>query len=397
MSFTAPTISLAMMKIQSGSDSNTKLAALDCRILIRFDPLHATSQSMQAELIQFKMRVVFNIPEARHYLWSGYPSEPILAEAAARLLNSAHDHSIMNQAPEILESALKTGLLARGERGELVARALFTVAHDRAIMQQTPVVQSTSHFHRPLPLLMLLENLLAPDIWHKVRSAKPFYAFGNDPTLEDAFKNTWVNFSHFIQLGDHDSFTLHCASQLLKRGAAIQAYGNQYNMDGGLPLLHGDPKSTVICEETTSMAQYQIKNTSSAVNVFPEPGLADPNKKSNLPVISIIMQLGVEKDDDKRVYIQTTDRSIDALAASTHMAIHPSPTDIERRHYCFTLYGCTSKTYSCIPENLSAYSNILRAQNPFLEFPRTRFSENDSALYALKPMIYDKPGACMPW
>src|ERR1700721_269103 len=139
-------------------------------------------------------------------MWSGYPSEPILAEAAARLLNPVHDHPIMKQAPEILESALNTGLLARGERGELVARALFTVAHDRAIMQRTPEVQGTSHFHRPLPLVMLLENLLAPDIWHKVRSAKPFYAFSDDPTLEDAFKAPWETFPHFFQLGTQLSF-----------------------------------------------------------------------------------------------------------------------------------------------------------------------------------------------
>ena len=86
----APTISLTMMKLGSVSDSSTKLAALDCRIPIRFDPLHAASQPKQAELVRSKMRIVFNIPEPRHYMWSGYPSEPILAEAAAHLLNTVH-------------------------------------------------------------------------------------------------------------------------------------------------------------------------------------------------------------------------------------------------------------------------------------------------------------------
>jgi hypothetical protein len=390
------TIRLAMMKLGSNDFAQNfyaKLAALDCRVLIRFDPIRANSRTTQAELVKTYMRNVFNIPENREFMWSGYSSEPILAEAAARLLNDSQ--GIIQRAPDILESALNCGLLARGERGELVARTLFTVAHDRAIMQEYGVARSEPRFHRPLRLLAFLENLLAPDIWAIVREARPTLAYTGDHTFEKAFEDAWVNFTHFVQLGDHPSFNLHCASELLKRGAAMQAFDNQYNMDGGLPLLFGDPSETIINEDNTSMGQYQVKNTSKAVSVYPNPKLVGSSKK-DLPIFSLIMQLGVEKDD-KRVTCQTMYKGIDAAAGRTRSSNKALPNDIGRRHYVIVLYGCTSKVYACIPTNSVIYHRILRAQSPFADFPRAGCRDNQSSLYALKPMIYDQESACMSW
>jgi hypothetical protein len=120
-----PTIWLAMMKLGPGDfarDSEAKLACLDCRVLLQFHPLRANSLRIQDVFIRTKMRVVFNIPGLRHFPWSGYPSELMLAEAAARLLNESND--IINEVPRILQSAVESGFLARGDRGELVARTL---------------------------------------------------------------------------------------------------------------------------------------------------------------------------------------------------------------------------------------------------------------------------------
>ena len=384
------------MKLGSNNfaqNPHAQLAALDCRVLIRYDPIHVNSRMTQAELVKTYMRNVFNIPENREFMWSGYSSEPILAEAAAHLLNDSP--GIVQRAADILEAALKGGLLARGERGELVARTLFTVAHDQAIVREYRDTPSDPRFHRPLRLLALLENLLAPDIWATVRKAKPFHAHTGDPTFENAFENAWVNFTHFVQLGDHASFNLHCASQLLKRGAAMQAFDNQYNMDVGLPLLFGDPSKTIINEDNTSIGQAQIKNTSKAVRVFPDPEFVGSSKKE-LPIFSLIMQLGVDTNN-AGVVCHTTDKSVDAPAGHTRSSRNPPPHDVRRRHYVITIYGCTSKTYACIPANTVAYRHLLRAQKPFTNFPRSGCQDNVSSLYALKPMIYDQQGVCMPW
>jgi hypothetical protein len=69
-------------------------------------------------------------------------------------------------------------------------------------------------------------------------------------------------------------------------------------------------------------------------------------------------------------------------------SVNSSPTDIDRRHLVITLYA---KTYSCVPEN-SGYCRILRAEEPFADFPRAHVPDDTSSLYVLKPMIYDEQG-----
>ena len=383
------------MKLGSATftdDPLARLAALDCRVLIKFDPMHPNSRNAQTSLVKSYMRTVFNIPEGRDYMWSGYPSEPILAEAAARLLNNKGGDLIMHQAPLILESALSSSFLARGERGELVARTLFTVAHDRAIMSAMPDPPAGPHFHRPVRFVEFLEHLLAPDIWAIVQDAPPGHAYPDSPSLKVAFQDAWVNFSHFVQLGNLASFTLHCASELLKRGAAMQTFDNQYNLDGGIPILHGDPSTTTISQNTTNVARYQVKNAAKQLRVAIDPRVVDSNE--NFPIITIIMQLGVEKEGKERVVVQTINKQ-DVMGPAGDL--RPRPPSIQRRHYDITLYGCTSKTYSCIPENSLAYSRLLRTQKLMTNFPRANYCENLSSFFALKPVIHDMDSVSMSW
>lgn len=243
------------------NNPHAKLAALDSHVLIQYDSFHANAKSTQTDLVKTYMRCVFNIPSGREYVWTGFPSEPMLAEAAARLLNSSRH--INEYAPEILRNALESGLLAKGERGELVARTLLTVAHDLAIIQNPDTyVHSLSEpwFHRPIRLLDLLKHLLAPKVWDAVRLALPSHVYDPSTTLENAFANAWVNFSHFSKLGDHPSFNLKCTVELLKRGTAIQLFDNHRNQDLALPIHIGDPHTTLISTDNTGICQWQIKN-----------------------------------------------------------------------------------------------------------------------------------------
>lgn len=386
-----------MLKLGSSrfrEDSLAQLAALDCRVLIRYDPLNTKARTTQADLIKTYMRVVFNIDGSRDSMWSGYPSEPVLAEAAARLLNSEKGPGIVNYALQILNASLNTGLLARGERGEMVARTFFTVAHDLAIKEQYQP-SPTSYFHRPIRLVDLLKHLLASDVWAIVKNAYPVHHYPGDLTLEEAFANAWVNFSHFVQLGDHKSFTLECASELLKRGAAIQCFDNQYNQDGALPVLHGDPSTTEINEENTSVLQFQVKNAAHAVNVSPDPKLVGASKR-NLPIISITMQLGIDKDNDIRVRVHTTKKGSDVPAGRTRSSFKSLPTHIDRRHYSISLFGCTAKTYGCVPTD-GGYHRVLKSRRLYHDFPRVNDEQNVASLYALKPFIYMQGGIFMPW
>ncbi|KAG7089252.1 hypothetical protein E1B28_010951 [Marasmius oreades] len=360
------TIDLAVTKLRGGASESSSghhadLAALDLRVHIEFDGLQRLSRTTQDELVKSHMRCVCNIPGDREYVETAYLSEPVLSEAAGRILNS--DVSIVDKAPDILEDALKTGLLAQEERRQLVARTLLTVAHDEAAK-----LDSSSTFellyHRPIRLVVFLEKLLAPEIWESVRHATPVHAYKDDPELEVAFANTWLNFSHFVRLGDPELFNLQFASELLKRGAAMQTY-NQQNQDVGIPLHNGDPTS-MISLERTSMAQIKVLNIPQRIAVSPNPSLIG-ECHDDLPILSVSMQLGVEKFG---VEIMTTQIDTDTPSANTPSSASTAPVDIERRHYSIVLYGCTADTYSCVGNHESKYQKLLQKPNCFDDYSR---------------------------
>ena len=127
-------IRLAMAKLNPKQDFNDELAQLAClafRIGLDFDASREIGRTTEIQLVESYMRIIFAVPNHREYMRAGTPSEPILAEAAALLLN-ARTNRMQELAPTILNVAFERGFLARGERGELVARLLWTLAHDQA-------------------------------------------------------------------------------------------------------------------------------------------------------------------------------------------------------------------------------------------------------------------------
>ncbi|PCH34752.1 hypothetical protein WOLCODRAFT_155409 [Wolfiporia cocos MD-104 SS10] len=63
----------------------TELAVLDMRIMLDFGP-HRDANTVQQCLIESHMRIAVSVPAHREYSYSAYPSEPLLAEAAARIM-----------------------------------------------------------------------------------------------------------------------------------------------------------------------------------------------------------------------------------------------------------------------------------------------------------------------
>ena len=59
-----------------------ELAVLDVRLLLDYEH-SAEAWLREEELVESGMRIAYSVPRHRQYMYSGYPSEPILAEAAA--------------------------------------------------------------------------------------------------------------------------------------------------------------------------------------------------------------------------------------------------------------------------------------------------------------------------
>ena len=209
-------------------DKLAQLACLAFRIGLDFDASREIGRTTEVQLVESYMRIVFAVPNHREYMRTGTPSEPILAEAAARLLNSrANSVPLEELAPTVLKVAFQDGFLARGEMGELVARLLWTLAHDQ-VARNEPLYNQVA-FHKPIRVLDFLRSLFHKDYWDIILDARPMGDV-NGPTLSEAFEKAYINFSHFMDAVD-GSVDFEKVYWLLLRGAALSCKRNQQSID----------------------------------------------------------------------------------------------------------------------------------------------------------------------
>ncbi|KAN0081435.1 hypothetical protein V8E55_009059 [Tylopilus felleus] len=235
-----------------------------------FDASREIGRTTEIQLVESYMRIIFAVPNHREYMRTGTPSEPILAEAAALLLN-ARTNRMQELAPTILNVAFERGFLARGERGELPSHNYL-------------------EFHKPIRVLDFLRSLFHKDYWDVILNARPM-GDTNGFTLSKAFKKAYINFSHFMDAVD-GSVDFEKVYWLLLRGAALGFQRNQRSIDFLTPILFGSPDSTPLSRSNTSVLQAQVKNCDRLESVFVDPTLV----VSNHPVLSIVHELGSDKD-----------------------------------------------------------------------------------------------------
>jgi len=137
-------LELAHTKLVASHDIDTnydthsltaRLAVLDIQLSLDFEPWREKVQMEEAGLVESHMRIAYSIPNHREYLQSGYPSEPLLAKAAAQQLWRWRTQNPF-MVVDTLATILKTGLLDRGELGELTRRQLLLDAYHHAIEQE---------------------------------------------------------------------------------------------------------------------------------------------------------------------------------------------------------------------------------------------------------------------
>ncbi|KAK0206002.1 hypothetical protein DFS33DRAFT_1381115 [Desarmillaria ectypa] len=179
-------------------------ACLGISMQISPDYLSPAARKLEARLVESFMKIPFVVPQHREYMVAGYPSEPILVEAASQIMKNYH---LEESAPAVLSEAQSESFLAKGERGELVGRSLIILAQRRAIQtllrMKTPERDSILFAHAyPVPILLILDCMFHPEWQKTILNARPV-GDENGPTFREAFKDVYVNFSHFVQAGDH--------------------------------------------------------------------------------------------------------------------------------------------------------------------------------------------------
>ncbi|KAI0806797.1 hypothetical protein C8Q74DRAFT_1341823 [Fomes fomentarius] len=361
-------------------------AVLDVRIMLAYNPsvsaIHAHKHQM--DLVASHMRTVYAIPHSRDYVYAGYSSEPILAEAAARQLHEwrkleMRDRDsaqvVLEPAVAILRDNLKHDLLARGEIGKAVGRLLLTLAHDRAV--EDTLKNTVLYFSSPIPVVAFFKALFPDEIAERVLDSVPDNEV-NGKTLRDAFKNAVLNFTHFAKWADNPSLLEASAAGCFMRHMAVTSRNSGPFVDVFLPILL-DREAPLGPENMSGIfVQFKLREKPGSLSAYTiaeeRIKFFSPDEETDenglRPYITLIMELGVESKTSTR----------DSTAHATPWKIHISdaPARSSQRirkgahpHYSMYVYGCSPSVYKVIREGeRDIYEQIIRSGDVLVEHPR---------------------------
>ena len=218
-----------------------KLAVLDAVLNLNYYALQVDAKTAQADMIAGHMRTAFSVPQNHSYIHSGYPSEPILAEAALRIcddIEKRHEHKI-DLFATILQGESAMASIDSGQRGENVGKILLIRAYMAAVRTQRNKASRFGSFGgETVPLKLFLENLFSDNCSTKVLQTRPDnVARDTSTTLEKAFEHAKVRFNHFVKLGDDTGMTTSMAWVAFIRCMAPIGWSSQGRVDVMIPVL----------------------------------------------------------------------------------------------------------------------------------------------------------------
>lgn len=288
------------------------IALFNVRFQLSSSPLRELNRTEEEKQIASHLRNVICIPDHQEFIFSGHPSEPLVAEAAAQLLSiPSRLRMVLRGLDQILNFYAGE---AKGDRGELFTRFLLTAAHDRAALatQSRPNLRNQLIYTRPIKVVDFLKALISERFHSTILECLPAkHVTDDDLTLEKAFANAYINFTHFLKGGDSGIANISFAWKSLVRSAAIQCCPTQPNIDIIIPIVfsQGGPEKARLSKDNVSAILIQVKNRKStltenidAVNVLDffedkENTFTDDNFKKT-PYIAILVELGDMTDNN---------------------------------------------------------------------------------------------------
>ena len=359
---------------QSNFPPHALTALVDILIMLDFEPRREAHRHL-VDMVAGHMRTVYSVPDHRQYFRSGYPSEPILAEAAARQIASFQNktHGSKFSMGSILQARFREGLISLGERGEVVMRVLLMEAYMRAV-QTDHHSDNPPTFSKGCKLITFLKELLAEGYIKKVLEGLPDNLLGGKP-LQEALSTAMVRFTHFVKAEDESVLGTTPLLAALVRGMAYIGWSSQKQIDFAIPvLLDPEPKlspssmSVLLiqvkrCKQRCLIDKYEINQKD--LEVFP----ADVETKR--PYLTLISELGIQ--DSEEILIPPGPKK----------QSHPSDT---HPRYAIFVYGCSNIVYNGISKsNVPLYQQLLASNPLYNEHPR-RHEDNLTMLKQQKPL-----------
>jgi hypothetical protein len=238
-------------------------------------------------------------------MYTGYLSEPLLAEAAHQLM-----YEWEKREPSFLIDTLNAnndnGVLSKGHTGEMVARLILSCAYSRAVVQESD--GESPNFSAGCSLVTFIKQLFSDQHADIVLESIPDNVCDSEK-FKDAFRDMILRFTHFITMssrsnnGDYRPWTS-IAWAAFVRGAAIIGQSTQDTTHFIISVLDG--KHSKIGESTITAILVQVKNKiwagpqdkhlidAKAMGMFTE------DTKKFHPYVCLVMELGVVLPTHKR-------------------------------------------------------------------------------------------------
>jgi hypothetical protein len=309
------------------------LACLSVRFALEFDLSNGDARSVAREHIENHMRLCVAATTGLETLITVAGSEPLLAEAARKLLDLTQKTHV-----SLLANNSDLNCVDRGMRGELVAALLIMRARD-----------ASSITSRTVRVTDFIKALLPDDDYEKLQNSWPHHSqdINDTRTFEEIFKGYTMWFNHIIRTRDTDMINIRHLWKFITRGAMVMCANNQRGVDIVLPIC--DPSRKLSRHNVTAIL-VQVKNDKNFTGynrtLFDGLDPFDVNLFSNgdppLPVIRMVFALA---------------------SVQTGVSYSTAP---ERRHHGgrFTGYdiwfsGLSAKTFKGTDEDVDSYKKLL--------------------------------------
>ncbi|KAI0714588.1 hypothetical protein C8Q76DRAFT_429914 [Earliella scabrosa] len=369
-------------------------AVLDVRVMLSYEPHRATMHGLVMELVVGHMRTAYSLSEYGERLSTGYSSEPILAEAAARQLHEWRRLGLkldadqpakvllesLREAPEpepalkILEILRDDDQLECEEIGKAVGRLLLTLARDHATYATFPS-DPCPNFSSPVPVNTFISRLFSEEVAVQVLNSKPDNMLGNasgtQKTFKEAFANAVVNFTHFTKWTGLSGLTDHVALACFVRSMAFVCETSRGIVDAFIPvLLDKDAPLDAsvmtgllvrinLSKRASAMAAYEINETT--IGLFSAEEDAATVRR---PYVALVMELGLAGSE--LAGDLTPQESPDAPPQRVSFKSSGEYWDMDEEHvhhrYSVLAYGCSPAVYGVVGEGDRAlYKSVLRS------------------------------------
>ncbi|KAK0447201.1 hypothetical protein EV421DRAFT_1789326 [Armillaria borealis] len=399
-----------------------KMVLVDIRVMIEYKFRRAESRRLQEEMVRAHMRVMFSAPAHGGYTTSGYPSEPILAEAAAISIYEERVDMV-----EVVHRLLEDDLLDDGERGQLVARLILTKAWDATVhrllldRKHPPMTDSHSDdqavYSRPILLIDFLTALLPEEHLLKLFQSTPDNRFGG-VTFAKAFEYAYVHFTHFGRAGRSDAINSGSGLATFIRGMAYQCSFGHSIADIFVPVLIA-PKDRDVSPDfdvdRLSLDQFQRSgimisvedelNSKQGKHIINAEALGfwlEEDMDIDVPYITLSMQLVASQNlvvSSSPPGPLTTPPGPSTEIPSIHEMKLPSQVDKTKKNhprYAVTISGCSPSVYKVIgADEQYKYLDIISSRGVLDEQPY-KTPASVRLLKKMKP-FWSLDRACFDW